>query len=39
VTDQQRGLGTQVCDETADVGGEQVDGVGLDRRQGRKVVG
>jgi hypothetical protein len=30
VTDQQRGLGTELFDETADVGGEQVDGVGLE---------
>ena len=30
VTDQQRGLGTAFFDEAADVGGEQVDGVGLE---------
>ena len=30
VTDQQRGLGTEFSDEAADVGGEQVDGVGLE---------
>ena len=30
VTDQLRGLGTEVSDEAADVGGEQVDGVGLE---------
>jgi hypothetical protein len=29
VADQQRGLGTEFSDETADVGGEHVDGVGL----------
>ena len=30
VTDQQRGLGTEFSDEAADVGGEQVDGVGFE---------
>ena len=30
VTDQQRGLGTEFSDQSADVGGEQVDGVGLE---------
>ena len=30
VTDQQRGLGTAFFDEAADVGGEQVDAVGLE---------
>jgi hypothetical protein len=30
VTDQQRGLGAELSDETTDVGGEQVDGVGLE---------
>src|SRR5436190_15181804 len=30
VTDQQRGLGTEFSDEAADVGGEQVDSVGLE---------
>jgi hypothetical protein len=30
VTDQHRGLGTEFSDETADVGGEQVDGVILE---------
>src|SRR2546425_10148369 len=30
VTDQHRGLGTELSDETADVGGEQVDGVVLE---------
>jgi hypothetical protein len=30
VSDQQRGLGTEFSDECADVGGEQVDGVGLE---------
>src|SRR6185436_18352505 len=29
VTDQLRGLGTEFSDETADVGGEQVDGIRL----------
>jgi hypothetical protein len=28
VSDQQRGLGTEFSDEAADVGGEQVDGIG-----------
>src|SRR3989441_12348964 len=30
VTDQQRGLGTEFSDESADIGGEQVDGVVLE---------
>ena len=30
VTDQQRGLGTELSDEAADVVGEQVDAVGLE---------
>ncbi len=30
VTNQQRGLGTAFLDKAADVGGEQVDGVGLE---------
>jgi hypothetical protein len=30
MTDQQRGLGTEFSDENADVGGEQVDGIGLE---------
>ena len=30
VTDQPRGLGTEFSDEAADVGSEQVDGVGLE---------
>ena len=30
VTDQQRGPGTEFSDQAADVGGEQVDGVGLE---------
>jgi len=30
VTDQQRGLGTELSNEAADVGGKQVDGVGLE---------
>jgi hypothetical protein len=30
VTDQQRRFGTAFSDEVADVGGEQVDGVGLE---------
>jgi hypothetical protein len=30
VTDHQRGLGTELSDEGADVGGEQVDGVVLE---------
>jgi hypothetical protein len=30
VTDQERRLGTEFADEAADVGGEQVDGVGLE---------
>ena len=30
VTDQHRGVGTEFSDESADVGGEQVDGVGLE---------
>ena len=30
VTDQHRGVGTAFFDQPADVGGEQVDGVGLE---------
>ena len=30
VTDQHRGLCTEFSDEAADVGGEQIDGVGLE---------
>ena len=30
MTDQRRGLGTEFSDQTADVGGEQVDGVRLE---------
>ena len=30
VTDQHRGLGTEFSDQSANVGGEQVDGVGLE---------
>ena len=30
MTDQERGLGTELSDEVADVGGEQVDGVVLE---------
>jgi len=30
VPDQQRGLRTEFSDEASDVGGEQVDGVGLE---------
>ena len=30
VTDQQRGVGAEFADEAADVGGEQIDAVGLE---------
>ena len=38
VTDQPRGLGTEFSDQAADVGGEQVDGVGLEALRLRRQV-